>query len=198
MNPGLPLYARSRALPLTLATLAAATGFAVWAAGAPHARLDPGRRVPLTALAPLLAAAAIGASLRSDSDELDRTAVRPWWSRRLAHLLALTALASALLTPVVAGGGRTFGASAMIRDVLGCVGIVALAAVVLGARLSWLPAFGYVSAVYLASSGAQGRAATVWAWPVQPGPQPGAWAAALAAFALGAALYAVRGARPGG
>ncbi|MFD4540686.1 hypothetical protein [Streptomyces bauhiniae] len=198
MNPGLSLYARSRALPLTLATLAATNGFAVWAAGAPDAHLDPGGQVPVTALAPLLAAAAIGASLRSDSDELDRTAVRPWWSRRLAHLLALTALASVLLTSVVAGHAETFGAPVMIRDVLGCVGIVALSAVVLGARLSWLPAFGYVSAVYLASSGAHGRAATVWAWPVQPGSQPGAWAAALAAFALGAVLYAVRGARPGG
>lgn len=46
--------------------------------------------------------------------------------------------------------------------------------------------------------GAHGRAATVWAWPVQPGSQPGAWAAALTAFALGAAGYAVRGARPEG
>ncbi|TGN72606.1 hypothetical protein E5083_29155 [Streptomyces bauhiniae] len=198
MNPGLPLYARSRALPQTLAALAATTGFAVWAAGALDAYLDPGRRVPVVALAPLLAAAAIGASLRSDSDELDRTAVRPWWPRRLAHLLALTALASAVLPVAVAGHAETFGPPAMIRNVLGCVGIVALAAVALGARLSWLPAFGYVSAAYLASSGPRGRAATVWAWPVQPGTQPGAWAAALAAFALGTALYAVRGARPGG
>ncbi|RZU37423.1 hypothetical protein EV284_2592 [Streptomyces sp. BK022] len=198
MNPGLPLYARSRALPPTLAALAVTTGFAVWAAGALDAYLDPYRRVPVVALAPLLAATAIGASLRSDSDELDRTAVRPWWLRRLAHLLALTALASALLTPVVAGHAETFGPPVMVRNVLGCVGIVALAAVVLGARLSWLPAFGYVSAAYLASSGAHGRAATLWAWPVQPGAQPGAWAAALAAFTLGTALYAARGARPGG
>lgn len=198
MNPGLPLYARSRALPLTLAALAATTGFAVWAAGALDAFLGPGRRVPVVALAPLLAAAAIGVSLRSDSDELDRTAVRPWWRRRLAHVLALTALASVLLTPVVAGHAETFGPPVMIRDVLGCVGITALAAVVLGARLSWLPAFGYVSAVCLAFSGARGRAAAVWAWPVQPGGQPGAWAAALAVFSLGTVVYAVRGARPGG
>ncbi|MFF9395702.1 hypothetical protein [Streptomyces griseoluteus] len=198
MNPGLPLYARSRALPQTLATLAATTGFAVWAAGALDAWLDPYRRVPVVALAPLLAAAVIGASLRSDSDELDRTAVRPWWPRRLTHLLALTVLASAVLPVAVAGHAETFGPPAMIRNLLGCVGIVTLAAVVLGARLSWLPAFGYVSAVYLASSGARGRAATVWAWPVQPGAQPGAWAAALAVFALGTVLHAVRGARPGG
>ncbi|MGW3338202.1 hypothetical protein ACWDCL_12060 [Streptomyces sp. NPDC001009] len=195
---GLLLYARSRALPVTLVALVANTGFAAWAAGALDAYLDPDRRVPVVALAPLLAAAVIGASLHTASDELDRTAVRPWWRRRLLHLVALTALASALLSPAVAGHVETFGPPAMIRNTLGCVGITALAAVVLGARLSWLPGFGYVSAVYLASSGAQGRAATVWAWPVQPGPQPGAWAAALAAFALGTVSYAVRGARAEG
>ncbi|MER7836435.1 hypothetical protein ABTY98_11090 [Streptomyces sp. NPDC096040] len=75
--------------------------------------------------------------------------------------------------------------------------MTAAAAVLLGARLSRLPAFGYVSAVYLGSAGARGSAATVWAWPVQPGAQPGAWAAALGGFAAGCALYVVRGARAG-
>jgi hypothetical protein len=68
--------------------------------------------------------------------------------------------------------------------------------VLLGARLSWLPAFAYVTAVYLGSATARGRAATVWAWPMQPGAQAGAWATAVTAFVVGAALYAVRGARP--
>ncbi|MDO0927686.1 hypothetical protein QQY24_20575 [Streptomyces sp. TG1A-8] len=86
----------------------------------------------------------------------------------------------------------------MIRNALGCTGATAAAAVVLGARLSRLPAFGCVTAVYLASPGVRGRAGTVWAWPVQAGAQPGAWAVALAAFAAGSALYAVRGARPEG
>ncbi|MFJ3661006.1 hypothetical protein ACIPPM_11130 [Streptomyces sp. NPDC090119] len=196
MNPGLVLYVRSRSLPLALAALAATAVAAVWAAGAQDAFLDPARRTPVIVLAPLAVAAVIGASLHSDSAELDRTAVRPWWPRRLAHLLTLTVLASALLPPAVAGHAETFGAPAMIRNTLGCVGVTALAAVVVGARLSWLPALAYVSAVCLVSSGARGRAATVWAWPVQPGPQPGAWAAALAAFALGTVLYALRGARP--
>ncbi|MFF4898648.1 hypothetical protein [Streptomyces sp. NPDC001068] len=96
------------------------------------------------------------------------------------------------------GHPEVFGPPAMVRDTLGCAGITAAAAVLLGARLSWLPAFGYVSAVYLGSAGARGSAAAVWAWPVQPGAQPGAWAAALGAFAVGGALYAVRGARAGG
>lgn len=192
------LYARSRALPATLAALAGTAAFALWAAGRLDAYLDPDRRVPIVALAPLLASAVIGASLYSASDELDRTAVRPWWPRRLAQLTALTTLAALLVVPAVLGHADTFGPPAVIRNTLGCAGVTATAAVLLGARLSWLPAFAYVTAVYLGSGAARGRAATVWAWPVQPGAQPGAWAAALAAFAVGAALYAARGARPEG
>ncbi|MEU2059367.1 hypothetical protein [Streptomyces sp. NPDC013455] len=196
--PGLLLYARSRALPLTLAALVGTALFAVWAAGRLDAYLDPDRRVPVVALAPLLASAVIGTSLYSACDELDRTAVRPWWPRRLVQLAGLTVLAALLVAPAVLGHAETFGPPAVLRNTLGCTGLTAAAAVLLGARLSWLPAFAYVSAVYLASGMARGRAATVWAWPVQPGAQGGAWATAVTAFVLGAALYAVRGARPEG
>ncbi|WP_234535897.1 hypothetical protein [Streptomyces shenzhenensis] len=192
------LHARSRGLPASLAALAGTTGFAVWAAARLDGFLDPDRRVPVVALAPLLAAAVIGVSLRSPSEELDGTAVRPWWPRRLTQLAGLTALSAALLPLAVLGHPEVFGPPAMIRNTLGCTGVTAAAAVLLGARLSWLPAFGYVSAVYLGSAGAHSGAATVWAWPMQPGTQPGAWAAALGAFTVGGALYAVRGARPEG
>jgi hypothetical protein len=195
---GLLLYARSRALPVTLAALAATAAFAVWAAGRLDAYLDPDRRVPIVALAPLLASAVIGTSLYSASDELDRTAVRPWWPRRLAQLAGLTALAALLVAPAVLGHAGTFGPPAVLRNTLGCTGVTATAAVLLGARLSWLPAFAYVTAVYMGSATAHGRAATVWAWPMQPGAEPGAWAAAVTAFVLGTALYAARGARPEG
>ena len=192
------LYARSRAVPFTLAALAGTAVLALGAASRTDTGLAPDGRLPVVALAPLMAAALTGTSLYSASDELDRTAVRPWWPRRLAHLLGLTALAAALLPLAVLGDGAGFGPSAMIRNLLGCTGVTAAAAVLLGARLSWLPAFGYVSAVYLASGGVHGRAVTVWAWPVQPGPVTAAWVAAGGAFLLGSALYAVRGARPEG
>ncbi|MEV0633571.1 hypothetical protein AB0I77_01050 [Streptomyces sp. NPDC050619] len=193
------LYARSRAVPSALAVLLATGVLAVWAAHGLDAYVDPLRRVPVVALAPLLAAAVIGASLHTASDELDRTAVRPWWRVRLAHLLALTALAAALLSAAVLGHASVFGPPAMIRNTLGCTGVTVASAALLGARLSWLPAFGYVGAAYLGSAGAHGRAGTVvWAWPVQPGGDTGAWAVALAAFVVGGALYVVRGARAQG
>ncbi|WP_280886236.1 hypothetical protein [Streptomyces sp. LBL] len=189
------MYARSRAVPRALAALLATAALAVAASDGLDAYVDPERRVPVVALAPLFAAAVIGTSLHTATDELDRTAVRPWWRRRLVHLLVLTALTTALLPLAVLGHASVFGPPAMIRNTLGSTGLTAAAAALLGARLSWLPAFGYVSAVYLGSAGAHGRWSTVWAWPVQPGGGTGAWAAAAVVFVAGGALYVVRGAR---
>ncbi|ELS53262.1 hypothetical protein [Streptomyces viridochromogenes] len=195
---GLLLYARSRTVPRTVAALAATAALAVWAAHGLDAYLDPSRRVPVVALAPLAASALIGAGLYSASDELDRTAVRPWWRRRLVHLLALTALAAALLPWAVLGHTSSFGPPAMIRNTLGCVGLTAASAVLLGARLSWLPVFAYVSAVYVAAAGVHGGSVPAWAWLMQPAGERGAWLVALVAFAAGTVLYLLRGARPEG
>ncbi|MFI6008739.1 hypothetical protein ACIBAG_07890 [Streptomyces sp. NPDC051243] len=195
---GLLLYARSRTVPRSVAALAATAALAVWAAHGLDAYLDPERRVPVIALAPLFAASVIGTSLYAASWELDRTAVHPWWRRRLIHLLALTALAAALLPWAVLGHPSFFGPSAMIRNTLGCTGLTAAAAALLGARLSWLPVFGYVSAVYLGASALRGNSVPLWAWLVQPAAEGGAWLVALVAFGVGGALYVLRGARAEG
>lgn len=200
-GPGLTplaLYGRSRGIPATLAALCCAALLTLWVASRPDSYLDPDRRVPLVSLAPLLASAAIGVSLHTYARDLDDTAVRPWWPRRLAHLLVLTALGAALLALAVPGHSQEFGAAAMVRNTLGAIGITTAAAVLLGARVSWMPTTLYFSAVYLSAASPRVSKATVLAWPMQPGPQRGAWAAGLALFVLGTALCAVRGARPEG
>ncbi|MER7487715.1 hypothetical protein ABTY20_17755 [Streptomyces sp. NPDC126497] len=198
MTHGLLLYARARVLPRTALVLAATAAAAVLGARNLDAYLDPSRQVPVVALAPLFAAAVIGTSLHSASEELDRTAVRPWWRRRLVHLTALTGCAALLLATTVYGHPSPFGPAAMVRNTLGCTGLTAGAAALLGARLSWLPVFGYVSAVYVGSASARGTLVPVWAWPVQPAARHGAWVTAVVLLVAGTALYAVRGARPGG
>lgn len=189
------LYARSTGLPLTVSSLVGTAVLAAVSTHALHAYLDPGRRVPVVALAPMLAAAAIGVGLHQHAPELDRTAVCPWWPRRLTLVVALTALAAVTLALAVPGHAQEFGAVAIVRNLLGAVGISVAAAALIGARLSWLPAVVYLSSVYLAGGRSTGRAATVWAWPMQAGTQPGAWAAASLAFLGGTVLYALRGAR---
>ncbi|MEU0810949.1 hypothetical protein [Streptomyces sp. NPDC005970] len=196
----LPLYARSRALPMTVAVLAAAWPTTAWLADwiVAHSDLGPRARLPLVVLAPVLASAAIGASLYTHSEELDRTAVRPWWPRRACQLLLLTAVAAGLLAAAVPGDPELYGAPAMVRNLLGAVGVTALAATFIGARLSWLPMLVHTSAVYLGAQTGPEDPGPVWAWSVQPGPQPAAWWTTAALFAAGTCLYALRGARPEG
>ncbi|MER5945013.1 hypothetical protein ABT127_02995 [Streptomyces sp. NPDC001904] len=189
------LYARSRALPATVAALVATALLTLWAATRPDTYVDPHQRVPLLALAPLFASAVIGVSTHQYARELDRTAVRRWWPLRLAHLLALTALAAAVLALAVPGHVHEFGAAAMVRNTLGATGLTAVAAVLVGARLSWLPTLVYLGVVYLSYSNPKLHGATVLTWSMQPGPQRAAWAVALAAFVAGAALYACVGPR---
>ncbi|WP_053649444.1 MULTISPECIES: hypothetical protein [unclassified Streptomyces] len=196
----LRLYARSRALPGAFAALAGTAAAAAWAARwletLPGS--GPSDRLPVVVLGPLLAAAAIGTCLRTPSDELDRTAVRAWWPRRLAHLLVPAALAALLLALAVPGHPAEFGAPAAVRNTLGLVGAAAASAALVGARLSWLPPALYTGAVPLAAPVGTGGAADWWAWVTRPGPQGGAWTAAAAVFAAGTALYAWRGARCAG
>ncbi|MET7753674.1 hypothetical protein ABZT27_03050 [Streptomyces sp. NPDC005389] len=197
MNPSALLYLRSRALPGALAALVGTAAAAAWAAwwleSLPD--FDHAARLPVVVLGPLLAAAAIGTSLHTPSDELDRTAVRAWWPRRLAHVLAPAVLAVVLLALAVPGHAEEFGALAAVRNTLGLVGVTAAAAAVVGARLSWLPSAFFVGTVYLAAPPAPGGGAQWWAWVMQPGPQAGAWTVAVGALVAGTGLYAWRGAR---
>lgn len=196
---GLPvLYLRSRALPATLAALAAVAVLAAWAADwlKDRPEFDHTARLPVLALAPLLAAAVIGTGFLSHTEELDRTAVRRWWPRRLAYLLALTALAAGALALPVPSHPEQFGAPAMVRNVVGATGVTVAAAALLGARTSWLPMTVYGGAVYLAAPRTPGGAAAYWAWPMQPGPEVAAWVMAGTAYAVGAALLALRGPHP--
>ncbi|WP_309140289.1 hypothetical protein [Streptomyces sp. PKU-EA00015] len=187
------LLARSRAVPLALVSLVVVAVLALRAAYGLDAHIDSRRLVPVVALAPLMTSAVIGTSLHTQMAELERAAVRPWWPRRLGQSAGLAAFAALLLALAVTAHDGTFGPSAMVRNTLGAVGITAAAAAVIGARLSWLPAFAYLSAVYLGAPRAHGGAAAIWAWPMQPGDRAVAWAVALAAFVLGAALHAWRG-----
>ncbi|MGW3631276.1 hypothetical protein ACWD7F_14090 [Streptomyces sp. NPDC005122] len=194
----LALYSRSRGIPATLAVLVGTALLTLWVASLPGTFLAPFRGAPLLAFAPLPASAAIGASLHPHAPELDRTAVRPWWPRRLAHLLVLTALAATALALAAPGDVHAFGPVGTVLNTLGAVGVAALGAVLFDARAAWMPTMLYFSAMYLSAASPRMREATVLAWPLRTGPQLGAWAAALALFVLGAGLYAVRGARPEG
>lgn len=198
------LYLRSRALPSTLAAFAVAAATAAYLT---QPQGGPQKRELALVLAPLLVSAAIGAGLRSHSPDLDRTSARPWWPLRTAHLAGCTALAAltALVVPVFAGAHAAYGADggheaeAIVRNVLGLTGLAALTAVLLGARLSWLPALLYALPAYLAADGTVTHGLpALWTWLMQDGSQPSGWWVTCGLFAAGSALFAWRGPRPEG
>lgn len=191
------LYVRSRAVPAGVAALTATALAAAWAARHLLEQPDAGptARLPVVVLAPLFAAGVVGTGLFTYSEELERGAVRPWWPRRLAHLLLGTGLAAVLLALAVPGHFDAYGASAMARNVIGSTGVAAASAVLLGARLSWLPMMVYAAVTYLLAGSGAGSGAAVWAWPMRPEGEVRAWVTALAVYACGAGLHAWRGVR---
>ncbi|MFJ4773082.1 hypothetical protein ACIP88_28955 [Streptomyces uncialis] len=192
---GRRLYLRSRRLTGSVVALVVTAALTAWADRVAGAG-DPSVRVSLLTAAPLAAAAVIGTSLYTHSEELDRTAARHWWPRRLTHLVVLSLTAAVLLGCAVLGTGAEHGVQAMVRNTLGATGTAALAAVVIGARLSWLPPMVQLMAAYMAAltGVAGGGWVTPLGWPAQPGDRAGAWSAALTLFIAGAGLHAWRGA----
>ncbi|MFC7846657.1 hypothetical protein [Streptomyces sp. NPDC057382] len=192
------LYSRSRALPSIATALVGIAALAALFAHLLQQQLDADHtsRLPVTVFAPLLAAAAIGTSLHTPSDELDRTAVRRWATRRLLHVGVLTGLTAALLAGSVPGGPHAYGAGAMVRNLVGVTGVTVAASVLLGARRSWLPVTLYVGLTYLLAP--PGPHGTVWTWYTQPGSDSGSWAVAATAFVTGTVLHSWRGSRAEG
>ncbi|SCF20793.1 hypothetical protein GA0074695_4343 [Micromonospora viridifaciens] len=194
------LHLRARGGPvfgvgLGLAALLA-WGAGHWLATRPYFS-GPVARLPVVLLAPLLAAVLLAPTLAGADDELERGTALPWQRWRLGHLLLAAAAIGGLLALTGLRAPEVFGAYALSRNTLGCVGLVAVGAALLGARLAWLPAFGYVCAIYAAGPRQVGGAAGVWAWPAQPSSVTSSWLTACTLFAFGTLWYAVRGAQRG-
>ncbi|MFD7650368.1 hypothetical protein ACFV5M_22355 [Streptomyces albidoflavus] len=182
------LYARTRGLFTALATLIgtalAAWWFAEWLIDTP--RFGASARVPVIAMAPLLAAAAIVGSLHSCSSEIEETAARWIWLYRAGHLAIATAIYAVVLGVTVTIDHAAFGTYAMVRNILGFTGMAALVSILIGARLAWLPVMIYGTTTYLVAPRELHSGLTAaWAWPIQQGSEPAAWWAAMSLFATG-------------
>ncbi|WP_018218289.1 hypothetical protein [Salinispora vitiensis] len=196
----LRLHLRARGASAFVAGVSVITLLA-WAGGtwlAGRSFLDgPAARLPVALLAPLLAAVLLGSTLAGADEELERGTPLRWPAWRAGQvLLAVLAVAGAL----VLTGLRvpeTFGAHALARNTLGWIGLVAGATALLGARLAWLPAFGYGCAVYFARPRDTGVFVALWSWPVQPSAVAASWWAASGVFVLGLVGYAYRGSAVG-
>lgn len=173
-----------------IALLAWAAG--TWLTGRPYFD-GPAARVPVVALAPLLAALLLGPTLAGADEDLEHSTALPWQAWRAGHVLSAAAVIATALSLTGLHAPSTFGAYALARNTVGCIGLVTSAAALLGARLAWLPAFGYVCAVYAAAPRHTGVLVALWAWPIQPSTTAVSWLTAVTTFALGATAYTHHG-----
>lgn len=152
-------------------------------------------RIPVVAAAPLLAAVLVSIGLGGADEELEGTTAVPWRLIRALHVLTVSVLVAGALALIGLWEPRTYGAFELARNAAGYVGMVTGAAVVVGARLAWAPAFGYAAVVYIAAPKPLRPGTAWWTWPLHPwSTELAAWAAA-GLFLAGLALYVRFGAR---
>ncbi|MFE5567198.1 hypothetical protein ACFQ68_19600 [Amycolatopsis japonica] len=184
------LYARSRAVPASLAGLAVSMA-AIW-----FLARDRWSEIPVS-LALLVAIAVTTVGLSGQDTDLDRTAAIRWAPRRVLHLLLIGGLGlGAALLPRLWEVERA-PVEFIVRNAGGLLGLAGIAAVVFGGAFGWtLPMLGFaVSFVVWATTSSTESAHLVITWLFQPaGVAEATWTAvALAVAGLGS--YAVFGNR---
>jgi hypothetical protein len=191
------LYVRSRHVPLALAA-AVATVAGLWALGR---AAGPERADPMLALLAVLVCAILAGSGLAGADlDLDRTAAIAWPPRRLAHVLAVGATVTGIVTATAAFGDRLAPLGQTTRDAVGMTGLVALGAVTLGASRAWIPPLGWTlvasTLLNLAWTAPLAAYQQVLTWMIQPTQSDLATATAMVLGVAGLLGYAVLGPRP--
>src|SRR5262245_24972102 len=126
----LSLYLRSRAVPATVAVVLGCAG-AMWALGlAVH---HPLARALAALLITLAATTAISRGLAGPDHDLDKAAAIAWPPRRAAHIIVAGVAVLGLLAAAALAGKPMADMGQLLRNVAGLTGVLALAAVLLGA-----------------------------------------------------------------
>lgn len=189
----LALYARSRRVPASLATVvtgAAAVGALARDGGGGQA--DP--RLPVLVLAAGAMAASVG--FGGQDRALDRTAAIRWVRRRAAHVLLAGAVVAVAVVPLtVRGPGEGVATLALaVRDGAGLMGLAALGAALLGGQYAWTAPFAWLSLAFFAPPASSTPMRVVTWMLLPPGAAAGFWTA-LALTVAGTTAYALAGPR---
>ncbi len=187
------LYATSRRVPAAVAAIAAcAIGLRI-ALARPW---DSYGALQLPLVCEAGAAAAITAITASRLGDPERVAGRWLPFLRLAAVLALTVVAVSALAAAGAGAHLAGGTLDVLRNVAGMTGIGLLCAAALGGGLAWAGPTGYlmVGVYALYTQWHHPALTTPWIWPARPPHDLGAAICAGLVFAVGMAVFAVRGA----
>ncbi|MFJ8104771.1 hypothetical protein [Streptomyces sp. NPDC096132] len=180
------LYARSRQVPLSFAAVVPAA-VAVW--GTADAG-DP--RPAVLVLVAGVTAASVG--LGGQDVALDRTAAIGWVPRRAAHVLLIGTVVAAVLLAVQTLGRDPAAAAFVVRDSAGLTGLVAVGAVVCGARYAWTLPMAWLAVSFFGPPPTDVPSQVASWLLLPPGTPTGTWTALLLALG-GTVTYAAAGPR---
>ncbi|WP_116200145.1 hypothetical protein [Amycolatopsis circi] len=181
------LYARSRHLAVSLAALL------LCAVVLPP--LLGSNWTTLFATVTLGAAVAVaGVGLSGQDLDLDRTASFRWPPRRLTHLLLIGAVAGGVMVAAQGLVDLPMGASWILRNAAGLLGLTGLAATLFGGQFGWTLPMGWAMTAAFVPEGV-GKVYDVVAWPMATADAAAAWWTAGLLFVAGSAAYTVAGAR---
>lgn len=187
----LALYARSRQVPVSLASVVICT-VAVWAPARDGGGGSGDPRLPVLVLATGVMAVSIG--FGGQDLALDRTAAIRWVPRRAAHVLLAGTVVAAVLLAVQATGSERATTEFVVRDSAGLTGLAALGAALAGGQYAWTLPFAWLSLAFSAPP-ATSTATRVASWLLlPPGTSAGTWTA-LFLLVTGTAAYALAGPR---
>ncbi|MFJ1610164.1 hypothetical protein ACIOHS_43640 [Streptomyces sp. NPDC088253] len=187
----LPLYARSRQVPASLAAVVI-SAVAVWAFARDGGEGPGDPRLPVLVLATGAMAASVG--LSGQDLALDRTAAIRWVPRRAAHVLLAGTVVAAVLLTVQTMGESMATTAFVVRDSAGLTGLAALGAALSGGQYAWTLPFAWLSFSFLAPPPTSAPMQVASWMLLPPGTAAGTWTALLLAVA-GTAAYAVAGPR---
>ncbi|WP_131747399.1 hypothetical protein [Frankia sp. Cppng1_Ct_nod] len=149
--------------------------------------------LPLDLVLPAAAAALVGQTTRCFMADLEQVAARAIRAVRLGHGLALVVVAIVAFLPAMVWSqeGHGHGGWAVLRNLIGYIGLAYLGAQVFGAGLSWVvPLF---IALLCPVFGIRGRAVPLWwAWPLQPAGSATSWVWAGGLCVAGVVAFTVR------
>lgn len=193
------LHLRSRQVPAALVTLAGC-GVVLWAALRYHWWLGSG---PAAAELPMLiegcAAAIIAVTTHSPFGEPERATGRWLPFLRLSMVLALCgaaigllALGAAVAYHPQAGVYLASGILGVAENVMGFAGVGLIFSLVTGGLIAWTGPLAFVAVCQFALIAHYSEPLT---WAARPATDRGGWIAALVVFAVGLAVFTLRGPR---
>lgn len=154
--------------------------------------------VPVLLVLPGVTGALAGAALGNHAWLLTRIGSRrtAWW--RTAWLVALTLITLAAWLPALTQVAA-YDAAAVIRNLLGFLGLGVGTAALLRAGLAWMGPLPYAVVVMLGGIYRDEGGAVVarpWAWALADPRTPASWLVAVALLAVGASLFVARDGKP--